>query len=46
MEESILHHDDIVEAAVVAASDALKGEIPLGFVVLKAGRTKKPELEK
>ena len=46
MEEVLLHHDDVVEAAVVACSDALKGEIPVGFVVLKKGREKKADLEK
>lgn len=39
MEEILLKHDDVVEAAVIAKSDSLKGEIPLGFVVLKKGRT-------
>lgn len=38
MEEILLEHDDIVEAAVVAHNDALKGEIPIGLVVLKHGR--------
>eukprot|EP01017_Pseudomicrothorax_dubius_P035240 TRINITY_DN4908_c0_g1_i2.p1 TRINITY_DN4908_c0_g1~~TRINITY_DN4908_c0_g1_i2.p1 ORF type:complete len:233 (-),score=84.63 TRINITY_DN4908_c0_g1_i2:90-788(-) len=47
MEEVLLGHEDLVEAAVVAARDALKGEIPFGFVVVKAGRTPVPEfLEK
>ena len=44
MEEVLLHHEDIVEAAVVAHLDELKGEIPVGFVVLKAGRVKKDSL--
>jgi propionyl-CoA synthetase len=35
MEEVLLKHKDIVEAAVVAKSDELKGEIPVGFVVIK-----------
>lgn len=46
MEESLLHHEDIVEAAVVAFNDSLKGEIPVGFVVLKSGRERKQDLEK
>jgi propionyl-CoA synthetase len=47
MEEVLINHDDIVEAAVVARLDELKGEIPVGFVVLKTGRKNDPdELEK
>jgi propionyl-CoA synthetase len=38
MEEVLISHDDIVEAAVVGARDELKGEIPVGFVVVKSGR--------
>ena len=46
MEEVLLNHDDIVEAAVVAHLEELKGEVPVGFVVLKAGRTKREALSK
>ena len=35
MEEILLKHNDVVEAAVVAKIDELKGEIPVGFVVMK-----------
>lgn len=35
MEEVLLSHEDVVEAAVVARVDSLKGEIPVGFVVCK-----------
>ena len=35
IEEALLHHNDIVESAVVAKNDNFKGEIPIGFVVLK-----------
>ncbi len=35
MEEVLLEHDDVVEAAVVSKEDELKGEIPVGFVVIK-----------
>lgn len=35
MEETLLKHPDVVEAAVVAKVDELKGEIPIGFVVMK-----------
>jgi acyl-coenzyme A synthetase/AMP-(fatty) acid ligase len=34
MEEVLIDHPDIVEAAVVARIDDLKGEVPVGFVVL------------
>ena len=37
MEEILLHHSDIVEAAVIGHKDEMKGEIPLGFIVLKNG---------
>lgn len=30
----MIDHPDIVEAAVVARIDELKGEVPVGFVVL------------
>jgi propionyl-CoA synthetase len=35
MEEALLQHPNIVEAAVVAKIDDFKGEIPIGFVVAK-----------
>ena len=37
MEEVLASHPDVAECAVVGAADALKGQIPLGLVVLKAG---------
>jgi propionyl-CoA synthetase len=37
LEEVIASHRDVAECAVVGAADELKGEIPLGLVVLKAG---------
>ena len=37
MEEVLLKHPDVVEAAVIAGIDDLKGDIPIGFVVLKSG---------
>jgi propionyl-CoA synthetase len=37
MEEVLLKHKDVVEAAVVAKCDELKGELPVGFVVIKQG---------
>ncbi len=38
MEEVLLEHPEIIEAAVVAKVDTLKGEIPIGFVVIKQGK--------
>ena len=37
MEEVVSGHPDVAECAVVGARDELKGQIPMGFVVLKAG---------
>jgi propionyl-CoA synthetase len=37
IEEVIASHPDVAECAVIGASDALKGEMPLGMLVLKAG---------
>ncbi len=41
MEEVLASHPDIAECAVVGVADDLKGEVPVGFVVTKAGVTKK-----
>jgi len=40
MEEVLSSHPDVAECAVVGVADAIKGEIPVGFVVLKAGVTR------
>ncbi len=37
MEEVLAAHPDVAECAVIGKADALKGEVPCGFVVLKAG---------
>ncbi len=37
MEEVLASHKDVAECAVIGAADALKGEVPVGFIVLKAG---------
>jgi len=37
MEEVLAAHPDVAECAVVGAADALKGQVPLGFLVLKNG---------
>jgi propionyl-CoA synthetase len=37
MEEVLASHPDVAECAVIGAADELKGELPVGMVVLKAG---------
>ncbi|MEY4681887.1 MAG: propionyl-CoA synthetase [Pseudomonadota bacterium] len=37
MEEVLANHPDVAECAVVGVGDDLKGQVPLGFLVLKAG---------
>jgi propionyl-CoA synthetase len=37
IEEVLATHTDVAEAAVIGAADALKGQVPVGFLVLKAG---------
>jgi propionyl-CoA synthetase len=37
MEEVLASHKDVAECAVLGIADDLKGEVPAGFVVLKAG---------
>jgi propionyl-CoA synthetase len=37
MEEVLAYHPDVAEAAVIGAADELKGELPIGLVVLKSG---------
>ncbi|MEI6127882.1 MAG: propionyl-CoA synthetase [Pseudomonadota bacterium] len=37
MEEVISKHPDVAECAVIGANDDLKGQVPVGFVVLKQG---------
>jgi len=36
-------HPDVAECAVIGVADALKGQVPLGFLVLKAGVNTPPE---
>lgn len=40
MEEVLAAHSDVAECAVIGVADALKGQIPLGFLVLKDGARK------
>jgi propionyl-CoA synthetase len=42
MEEVLASHQAVAECAVIGIKDELKGEVPCGFVVLKAGVTKSP----
>ena len=37
MEEVLASHKDVAECAVLGIKDELKGEVPCGFIVLKAG---------
>ena len=37
MEEVLASHPNVAECAVVGIADAVKGQIPIGFVVLKSG---------
>ena len=37
MEEVLASHPDVAECAVIGVADSMKGQVPRGFVVLKAG---------
>ncbi len=43
MEEVIAAHPDVAECAVIGVADAIKGQIPIGVLVLKAGVSTPPE---
>ena len=43
IEECISSHPDIAECAVIGSHDDLKGQIPVGFIVLKANSDKDDE---
>jgi propionyl-CoA synthetase len=40
MEEVLASHPDVAECAVVGVADEIKGEVPVGFIVLKSGVTR------
>ena len=40
MEEVLSSHPDVAECAVIGVADQLKGQVPVGFVCLKAGVTR------
>lgn len=47
MEEVLASHPAVAECAVIGVKDALKGEVPCGFIVLKSGVQQTPaEIEK
>ncbi|MFY9942379.1 MAG: propionyl-CoA synthetase [Desulfobacterales bacterium] len=43
MEEVLSDHPDVAECAVLGVEDSLKGQIPIGFLVLNAGVDRKEE---
>src|SRR6201989_3190867 len=43
MEEVLASHPAVAECAVIGGSDATKGQVPRGFVVLKAGISAEPD---
>ncbi len=42
MEEVLASHPDVAECAVVGVHDELKGQVPVGFLVLKNGSNRDP----
>jgi propionyl-CoA synthetase len=44
MEEILASHPNVAECAVLGIADELKGQIPLGFIVLKSGVNRASEL--
>jgi propionyl-CoA synthetase len=40
MEEVLSSHPDVAECAVTGVHDPVKGEVPVGFIVLKSGRSR------
>lgn len=43
MEEVLAGHPDVAECAVIGVGDALKGQLPMGFLCLNKGTEKTPE---
>jgi propionyl-CoA synthetase len=43
IEEVLGAHNDVAECAVIGIADDLKGQVPLGFLVLKAGVNRPPQ---
>jgi propionyl-CoA synthetase len=44
IEAELCEHPDVAESAVIGVHDDLKGEVPLGFLVLKSGVDTPPEM--
>ena len=44
IESSLVAHDAVAEAAVIGIDHALKGQAPVGFVILRSGYEASPEL--
>ena len=42
MEEVLADHPDVAECAVIGVADAMKGQLPLGLLVLNAGVSRAP----
>jgi len=42
IEEVLAAHPDVAECAVIGVADSLKGQVPIGFLVLKAGAARSP----
>jgi acetyl-CoA synthetase len=45
IESSLVAHEAVAEAAVVGVAHELKGQAPIGFVILRGGYEASPELE-
>src|SRR5207244_6323218 len=43
IEEVLAGHPDVAECAVIGIPDNLRGQVPLGLVVLKAGADREPD---
>jgi propionyl-CoA synthetase len=43
IEEVLAAHPDVAETAVIGVADELKGQLPVGFLVLKAGVERAPD---
>ncbi|HOO89891.1 MAG TPA: propionyl-CoA synthetase [Syntrophales bacterium] len=43
MEEVVAKHKDVAECAVLGANEQLKGQVPVGFAVLKSGVDRNPD---
>jgi propionyl-CoA synthetase len=43
MEEVLASHPDVAECAVIGVADAIKGQVPLGFLCLNRGVIRPPE---